>query len=53
VVRQALTHWRQDPALGALRDEEALAKLPEAERGECQQLWADVAALLERARPRK
>jgi hypothetical protein len=32
-----------------MREAEALAKLPEAERRELQALWADVKALLERA----
>ncbi len=31
--------------LAALRDEKALAALPEKERAAWQQLWADVAAL--------
>jgi serine/threonine-protein kinase len=42
----SLFPWLTDPALAAVRDREALAKLPDAERGQWQRLWADVAALL-------
>jgi Tfp pilus assembly protein PilF len=48
-VRQHLHHWQGDPDLAGLRDPAALAKLPEAERAACQQLWADVVDLLRRA----
>jgi hypothetical protein len=48
-ARQALTRWRNDPALVGLRDEAELAKLPEAERAACRALWADVSALVKRA----
>jgi serine/threonine-protein kinase len=47
---RALADWRQDADLTGLRDEAALAKLPAAERDACRQLWAEVAALRERAR---
>jgi eukaryotic-like serine/threonine-protein kinase len=53
VVRVALPNWQADPSLAAVRDESALAKLPEAERKAWRQLWADVAALLGRAREQK
>jgi serine/threonine-protein kinase len=46
-ARQALQQWQQDEDLARLRDETALARLPEAERAECRKLWADVAALLQ------
>jgi serine/threonine-protein kinase len=49
-ARQALQHWRKDPDLAGLRDPGAVAKLPEAERQACRQLWADVEALLRKAR---
>jgi serine/threonine-protein kinase len=49
VVQQALHHWQKDPDLAGLRDPEALARLPEAERQACRQLWADVSVLLKRA----
>jgi serine/threonine-protein kinase len=42
----SLTGWQTDPALAGVRDETALAKLPDAEREQWQRLWADVAALL-------
>jgi Tfp pilus assembly protein PilF len=49
-VRQTLQHWQQDPDLAGLRDKDAVAKLPEAERQAWRKLWADVDALLTRAR---
>jgi tetratricopeptide (TPR) repeat protein len=49
VVQQRLSHWQKDSDLAAIRDADALAKLPEAERQACQSLWADVEALLKRA----
>jgi tetratricopeptide (TPR) repeat protein len=48
-VRQTLQHWQRDPDFTGVRDEAALAKLPEAERSAWRQLWADVAALLQQA----
>jgi serine/threonine-protein kinase len=48
-VQRTLTHWQADTDLAGLRDQAALAQLPEAERQACQQLWADVADLLKRA----
>jgi hypothetical protein len=53
VVRQNMQHWQKDPDLAAVRSKEALAKLPEAERKQWQQLWSDVATLLQRAREKK
>src|SRR5262245_53032752 len=41
-----LRHWKADPDLACVRDPDALAKLPEAERKQWQTLWADVDALL-------
>jgi hypothetical protein len=49
LVQQTTRHWQTDADLAGLRDRDALDKLPEAERKEWQQLWADVAALLRRA----
>jgi tetratricopeptide (TPR) repeat protein len=46
LVRQKLTHWRQDPDLAGVRDESALAKLPAKEREAWRKLWAEVAELL-------
>jgi serine/threonine-protein kinase len=48
-AQKALRHWQKDTDLASLRDEKALPKLPEAEQQTCRRLWADVAALLERA----
>lgn len=48
--RQILTHWRGDADLAAIRDQPALDLLSENERAAWQTLWADVAALLQRAR---
>ena len=45
-VVQTLQHWKVDTDLAGVRDAEALAKLPEAERKEWQALWAEVDRLL-------
>jgi tetratricopeptide (TPR) repeat protein len=50
VVAQTVQHWQVDPDLAGIRDGDALAKLPEAERKAWQDLWAEVDALLARAR---
>ena len=49
LIAQALKQWKQNSALAAIRDKEALARLPEAERKEWQALWADVDSLQNRA----
>jgi tetratricopeptide (TPR) repeat protein len=41
-VRRSLRHWRSDPDLAGVRDPDALAELPEAERDAWRALWADV-----------
>jgi serine/threonine-protein kinase len=43
-VDWSLSTWHTDPALASVRDQAALAKLPDAEREQWQRLWADVAA---------
>jgi hypothetical protein len=48
VVQGALRHWQKDPDLAGLRDPDALARLPAAERAACSRFWTDVAALLQR-----
>jgi hypothetical protein len=53
VVQKTLAHWKRDADLTTVRDKEPLAKLPEAEREAWQKLWADVDALLAKARPAK
>jgi hypothetical protein len=45
----ALRRWRSDPHLSSLRDEPALAALPESDRRECRALWAEVDRLLKAA----
>jgi hypothetical protein len=47
-AQRALQYWPQDPDLAGVRDEKALAQLPEAERAAWQQLWAEVTALLKK-----
>jgi tetratricopeptide (TPR) repeat protein len=49
LVQRKLTHWQQDPDLTSVRDKDALAKLPEAERQAWHKLWADVADLLRKS----
>src|SRR5262249_45897425 len=49
LVAQTLEHWRKDTDLVSVRDAEALAKLPEAEREGWQALWAEVEALCRKA----
>jgi tetratricopeptide (TPR) repeat protein len=48
-VAKTLQHWQTDADLAGLRDQDALAKLPQTERAECNKLWADIGALLARA----
>jgi tetratricopeptide (TPR) repeat protein len=48
-VANTLEHWLQDANLAGIRDEDQLAKLPEAERKEWQSLWAEVEKLKKRA----
>jgi tetratricopeptide (TPR) repeat protein len=48
-VQQALQHWQKDLDFDSVRDKEALANLPEAERAAWQQLWAEVEALRQKA----
>jgi tetratricopeptide (TPR) repeat protein len=52
LVRQRLQHWQKEAVLRGVRDPDALAKLPEAERQPWRDLWDDVAATLARAQAR-
>jgi serine/threonine-protein kinase len=52
-IRQALRHWQQDADLAGVREQAALAALPEAERQGWHQFWSDVAKLLQKVRPPK
>jgi hypothetical protein len=47
VVSLRLRRWKADPDLAGVRDEEALATLPGAERRAWRDLWAEVEALIE------
>jgi serine/threonine-protein kinase len=49
-VRQTLEHWKADTDLGGIRDETAIKALPEDEQKACRGLWAEVDALLAKAR---
>jgi tetratricopeptide (TPR) repeat protein len=49
VVRQTMQHWLADTDLAGVRGLDALARLPEAERRDWQQLWADVQDLSAKA----
>jgi serine/threonine protein kinase/tetratricopeptide (TPR) repeat protein len=48
-ILQQLQHWLQDTDFAGVRGDEALARLPEAERADWQKLWADVETLRRRA----
>jgi Flp pilus assembly protein TadD len=50
LVSQTLQHWKTDPDLGGIRDKAAPAKLSEAEQRACRALWAEVDAVLAKAR---
>jgi serine/threonine-protein kinase len=45
LVLARMRHWQQDDDLAAVRDADALAKLPEVERADWQRFWQDVEAL--------
>jgi eukaryotic-like serine/threonine-protein kinase len=48
-VRARIQPWRSDGDFAGVRDKEALARLPEEERGEWERFWAEVDALIRRA----
>jgi tetratricopeptide (TPR) repeat protein len=48
-VARQLAHWLQDQDFAGVRGAESLARLPEAERKDWQQLWEEVEALRRRA----
>ncbi len=50
VVTQSLRKWKADDDLAGLRDASAVSKLPEDEQKSCRSLWAEVDALLTKAR---
>jgi tetratricopeptide (TPR) repeat protein len=47
-VRRTLQQWQSDPDLAGVRDEQALAPLPQVERQSWQQFWFEVQGLLGR-----
>jgi tetratricopeptide (TPR) repeat protein len=49
-IVQILNHWKNDADLVGIRDEKELAKLPDSERDAFTRLWAEVDALLAKAR---
>jgi hypothetical protein len=50
LMSEKLQHWKEDSDLAGIRDETALAALPEDERKAFQTLWAEVDALLVKVR---
>jgi hypothetical protein len=52
-IRQRLQAWQDDPALAAVRANDALAGLPDQERELRVRLWSDADALLRRTRARE
>jgi tetratricopeptide (TPR) repeat protein len=49
LVGQTMRHWQADADFAGVRGEEALARLPEAERREWQKLWQETEGLRKRA----
>jgi serine/threonine protein kinase/Tfp pilus assembly protein PilF len=50
-VRQLMEHWQKNTDLAGIREQVAVANLPQAESEACRQLWADVAELLSKVKP--
>lgn len=46
-VRNTLKHWQTDPDLTSVREEKALAGLPEAERKLWQEFWGGVSKMIQ------
>ena len=49
-IAQTLKHWQEDTDLASVRGDKGIQALPEADRAAWRTLWADVSALLEKAR---
>jgi WD40 repeat protein len=49
VVQAKLRTWQKDSRLDAIRDPDALVKMPDEHRAACQEFWADVQASLKKA----
>jgi tetratricopeptide (TPR) repeat protein len=52
-VQKSLLLWKQHLDLASLRDKDALAKLPQADREACTKFWSDVDSLLARVQAEK
>jgi serine/threonine-protein kinase len=52
-VQQQMMHWQEDTDFAGVRDKDALAKLPEAERDAWRKLWDDVASVLKKVKEPK
>ena len=52
-ILQQLNHWKEDIDLAGIRDQDSLAKLPEAEQEALRKFWADVDQLLKTAKEAK
>ena len=50
LVTQQFQHWRVDTDLAGIRDEAAIKALPDDEQKACRALWAEVEAVLAKAR---
>lgn len=49
MVARRLRYWQSNPEFACVRDDESLAQLSDAERNAWQQIWSEVAALLQHA----
>ncbi len=49
-IVQTLKHWQEDTDLAGVRGDKGIEALPEADRAAWRALWADVSAVLEKAR---
>jgi tetratricopeptide (TPR) repeat protein len=52
-VQRVLLSWQRDVALAGVREADSLGRLPAAERARWNDLWADIAATLAKARETK
>jgi serine/threonine-protein kinase len=50
-IQQRLAHWRRDPDLASVRDQQSLDLLPENESAAWHALWRDVDELAKKAEP--
>jgi tetratricopeptide (TPR) repeat protein len=51
-IAKQMQHWLQDDDFAGVRGAEALARLPQGERPEWENLWQEIEALRQRAAPR-